>query len=131
MNSLDQIIISSLFTLGFLVHCLFAASNAVRDKRVSSTWAWFCTVKLTLLIRYGMTLCLFLVYANNQALVNKVLGFLSFTESMSLPVTKVTSVIIGYFADSVLDLISKIPKLSILSREIPQYGMLDCDPAQP
>lgn len=123
MTPLFLTICSLLFTLGFLVHCLFAASNSVRDKRTETKRAWFFMFWVTILVRWGIMLIVFLVYANNAALLNHVLSLVGipFSQQYSFPVTKTSSPIIGYFADSILDLLSKVPKLSFLSREIPQY----------
>lgn len=117
----SQFVIAVLFAFGFAVHCLFAASNAVRDKRVPTTQAWFVAVWCTVLVRFVLTLLLFLIYAGNQVLFDRLLAFTSFNAQISLPVTRVTACLLGYFADSILDLIAKMPKLAWLSREIPQY----------
>lgn len=117
MTTLTYTILALLFSIGFGFHVLKAADRGV-DHGVSCTKrAWFTKYWSAVLIRWGMALVIFLIYTSDPELTAKLFGHFGFVPWMSLPVTKCTSTLLGYFADSALDLLAK--KVPALSRELP------------
>lgn len=108
---------TAIFILGFLLHTLKVANNAVTNKVFPSILLWVLNYWPMVLIRLGLATALFIVYATEPSLTDKLFGWLGFNAAYSLPVTRTTSFIFGFFADNVLDFIAK--KVPWLAQELP------------
>lgn len=118
MSNITFALVSVLFTVGFFLHVLKAASRGI-DHGVSCTRTqWFQKYWYAVLIRWVMALVFFLLYTSSPDIAAKLFAWASFVPTMSLPITKCTSLILGYFADSALDLVAK--KIPFINREIPR-----------
>ena len=119
-HNMFEVVVSLLFLAGFLMHCIKCAGVAKRSGVSPSIGGWFVQYWWVLVVRLSVLYALFIMYATNENLMDKIFAQIGFTETYSLPVTKVTSFLFGFLSDSILDIIS--PKIPWLNRDIPTYN---------
>jgi hypothetical protein len=105
------------FVTGFLAHVLKVSSDDVQKTLFPNKLAWFKVFWPNVVVRLSICVALWCLYATDPTLFVKLLNHFSLNFNFSVPATKVVSFIVGFFADSLLDLgTSKIP---FLGRQIP------------
>lgn len=106
-----------LFVLGFLAHVLKVCNEDVQKTLFPTKLAWFKVFYINVLVRLGITIAAWLLYVNSPDFFVSMLAKFGLNFNMALPITKVTSFIIGFFSDSLLDLGTQ--KIPWLGRQIP------------
>jgi hypothetical protein len=115
---MESLFVGLMFVAGFILHCFQVADRNVNQKLFPSVVEWFKTYWLSALIRGAICLTLWSIYIDNPKFAVKALAFFGMNFNMALPATKCVGGLVGYFSDSILDLISA--KIPFLKRQIPE-----------
>lgn len=107
----------SLFILGFLAHVLKVCNDDVQKTLFKTKRAWFGVFYINVLVRLGIVIAAWLLYINSPDFFVSLLAKFGLNFNMALPITKVTSFIVGFFSDSLLDLGTQ--KIPWLGRQVP------------
>ena len=109
------VFVELLFAAGFLGHVLKVANDDVQKTMFPNLLAWFKVFRINVLVRLGIGLTLWGLYASTPALFVQLLGYFHINFAYSVPATKIVSALVGFCADSLMDLgTQKIPWLGRL-----------------
>ena len=112
----------ALYLLGQLVHILKRAGMAVRSKSnsIHTRFEFIAFQWDVLLVRIVLCAALFWVLLTNPHGLTRIFRLVGADVPLDISVDLGTALILGYFADSVLDwLVSKIP---MLQKELPAWN---------
>jgi hypothetical protein len=119
MTAIDwkSIVGVTLFVAGFLCHVLKVANDDVQKTLFATKRAWLRVFYINVIVRLVIVVAAWILYSTTPDFFVSLLAKFGLNFDMALPVTKVTSFIVGFFSDSLLDLGTK--KIPWLGREIP------------
>jgi len=106
-----------LFVLGFLAHVLKVANDDVQKTLFPTKRAWFKVFYINVLVRLVIVVAAWLLYSTTPDFFVAMLAKFGLNFNMALPITKVTSFLVGFFSDSLLDIGTQ--KIPWLGRQIP------------
>lgn len=121
MPSQSTLLLWTLFVLGQALHVMKRAGMAVRSKAnsIQSRVQFVAFCWEAVLVRLVLCSGLFAALQTNPHGLTKLLNLVGVAASVDISVDPGTALIIGYFADSVLDwLVSRIP---LLQKDLPAW----------
>lgn len=104
-----------MFTAGFLGHVLKVANSDVQKTLFPNLKSWFKVFWINVIVRLGIGLAMWGLYVSSPEIFIKLLGYFHIDFSYSVQATKIVSALVGFCADSIMDLgTAKIPWLGRL-----------------